>query len=233
MYGWRGRIGLIIPADNAVMEPEFAHMVPEGVSAHSARLKKCPRPEMPIEALELVRTTLNDTHVNLVAYMCAASSFVLGPKGNEDLCEKLSEVTGGLPCITATTAMVDGLRAVGAKKVAVLSPHPPEIAEKLKEYLEASGFDVPCLLALGLDLAAINNTAPGDIYRHVKSMDLSDADAIFIAATNFRAIDVIEAIEADMNLPVVSSNQVVMWSALKTLGVADKPRGYGRLWECD
>ena len=129
--------------------------------------------------------------------------------------------------------MVDGLRAVGAKKVVVLSPHPPEIAEKLKEYLEDSGFDVPCLLALGLDLAAINNTAPGDIYRHVKSMDLSDADAIFIAATNFRAIDVIEAIEADMNLPVVSSNQVVMWSALKTLGVADKPQGYGQLWDCE
>lgn len=229
MYGWRGRIGLIIPADNAVMEPEFHRLVPEGVSAHSARLKKCPRPEMPVEALELVQT-LNEAKVNLVAYMCAASSFVLGPKGNAELCDKLSEITGGLPCITATTAMVDGLNAVGAKRVAVLSPHPPEIAKKLKEYLEESGFEVPCLLALGLDLPAINNTAPGDIYRYVKSMDLSKADAIFIAATNFRAIDVIEAIEADMGLPVVSSNQVVMWTALRQLGVADKPEGYGRLW---
>ena len=123
MYGWRGRIGVIIPADNAVMEPEFHRLVPEGVSAHAARLKKCPRPEMPIEALELVKT-FNETHVNLVAYMCAASSFVMGPKGNADLCDKLSEVTGGLPCVTATTAMVDGLKAVGAKRVAVLSPHP-------------------------------------------------------------------------------------------------------------
>ena len=231
MYGWRGRIGVIIPADNAVMEPEFHRLVPEGVSAHAARLKKCPRPEMPIEALELVKT-FNETHVNLVAYMCAASSFVMGPKGNEDLCEKLSEVTGGLPCVTATTAMVDGLKAVGAKRVAVLSPHPPEIAEKLKEYLEESGFEIPCMLALGLEMPAINNTSPGDIYGHVRSMDLSNADAIFIAATNFRAIDVIEAIEADIGLPVVSSNQVVMWTALRKLGIGDKPAGYGRLWDC-
>lgn len=231
MYGWRGRIGVIIPADNAVMEPEFYHLAPEGVSTHAARLKKCPRPEMPIEALELVKT-FNETHVNLVAYMCAASSFVMGPKGNEELCENLSDITGGLPCVTATTAMVDGLKAIGAKRVAVLSPHPPEIAEKLKGYLEESGFEIPSLLALGLDIPAINNTSPGDIYRHVRSMDLSNVDAIFIAATNFRAIDVIEAIEADIGLPVVSSNQVVMWTALRKLGIADKPAGYGRLWDC-
>ena len=213
------------------MEPEFHRLVPEGVSAHAARLKKCPRPEMPLEALELVKT-FNETHVNLIAYMCAASSFVMGPKGNAELCDKLSEVTGGLPCITATTAMVDGLKAVGAKKVAVLSPHPPEIAEKLKEYLQESGFEVSCLLALALDIPQINNTSPGDIYRYVRSMDLNQADAIFIAATNFRAIDVIDAIESDIGLPVVSSNQVVMWTALNKLGIADKPQGYGRLWAC-
>jgi len=232
MYGWRGRIGVIIPADNAVMEPEFYQLAPEGVSTHAARLKKCPRPQMPIEALDLVKT-FNETHVSLVAYMCAASSFVMGPKGNDELCANLSEITDGLPCVTATTAMIDGLKAVGTNRVAVLSPHPPEIAEKLKEYIEESGFEVPCLVGLGLDIPQINNTSPGDIYRHVRAMDLSKADTIFIAATNFRAIDVIEAIEADFGLPVVSSNQVVMWTALRKLGIADKPHGFGRLWDCE
>ncbi len=232
MYGWRGRIGVIIPADNAVMEPEFHLMLPDGVSAHAARLKKCPRPQMPVEALELVKT-FNETKVNLIAYMCAASSFVMGPKGNAELCTDLSKITSGLPAVTATTSMVDGLKAVDATRVAVLSPHPPDIADKLKEYLEESGFDVTTVLALGLDIPAINNTSPGDIYRHVRSMNLTDADAIFIAATNFRAIDVIEAIEADIGLPVVSSNQVVMWDAMRKLGIADKLTGLGRLWDCE
>ena len=134
MYGWRGRIGVIIPADNAVMEPDFHRLAPEGVSAHAARLQKCPRPEMPIAALELVKTFL-ETHVDIIAYMCAASSFVMGPKGNEKLCKKLSEITGGLPALTATTAMIEGFEAVGAKRIAVIAPHPPEIVKKLSQYI--------------------------------------------------------------------------------------------------
>ena len=38
MFGWRGRIGLILPSNNTVMEQEFSMMLPEGVSVHTARL---------------------------------------------------------------------------------------------------------------------------------------------------------------------------------------------------
>ena len=38
MYGWRGRIGAILGRPNAVCEPEFNKMVPEGVSVHGARM---------------------------------------------------------------------------------------------------------------------------------------------------------------------------------------------------
>ena len=208
MYGWRGRIGVIIPADNAVMEPEFYHLAPLKECRHTRHGSRNARgPKCPSRRWSWLKPSMKPTSIWLPIW-CAASSFVMGPKGNEELCENLSDITGGLPCVTATTAMVDGLKAIGAKRVAVLSPHPPEIAEKLKGYLEESGFEIPSLLALGLDIPAINNTSPGDIYRHVRSMDLSNVDAIFIAATNFRAIDVIEAIEADIGLPVVSSNQV-------------------------
>ena len=36
-YGWRGRIGLIVPSTNTINEPEFARLVPRGVAVHSAR----------------------------------------------------------------------------------------------------------------------------------------------------------------------------------------------------
>ena len=230
MYGWRGRIGVIIPADNAVMEPDFHRLAPEGVSAHAARLQKCPRPEMPIAALELVKTFL-ETHVDIIAYMCAASSFVMGPNGNKKLCKQLSEITGGLPALTATTAMIDGFEAVGAKRIAIIAPHPPEIVKKLSEYIEESGFSVSSATGLGLDMPAINNTVPSDIYRIVRDLNITNADAIFVAATNFRAIDVIESIESDVGVPVITSNQVVMWKALKKLGIAEHPSGYGQLWD--
>ena len=46
MYGKRGRIGLMLPYDNAVIEPEFAHTLPSGVSAHVVRTTKTDRLEL-------------------------------------------------------------------------------------------------------------------------------------------------------------------------------------------
>ena len=227
MYGWRGRIGVILPADNAVLEPDFSRLVPDGVSTHVARLRKSPRSEMPINALQEAKTLVR-TRVNVIAYMCAASSFLLGPAKDQALSRDLSEASG-LPSFTASTAMVAGLSALGARRVAVLAPHPPEIAQSLKTYLQESGFETSTLSALGLELGQINDLPPGTIYRAVAALDLKGADAIFIAATNFRALDVIEDIERDFGLPVVTSNQVALWMALKTLRVSAARPGFGRL----
>jgi maleate isomerase len=228
MYGRRGRIGAIIPADNAVLEPEFYGMAPTDVSLNVARLPKSPRPEMPGNAL-LAAATLAHARVNLVSYMCAASSFVLGPERNAALCREMSEASGGLPSFTATTAMVDALRAVGATRVSVLAPHPPEVASSLRDYLEQSGFAVTDIDALGLPLADINNTRPDQILDAIRAKDLRGADSIFIAATNFRAIDVVDEIEQTFGLPVVTSNQCSLWKALKLLGVSHPYERYGQL----
>lgn len=228
MYGWHGRIGVILPADNGVLEPDFHRLAPEGVATHVARLRKVPRSEMPVLALQEAET-LAHTRVHLIAYMCAASSFVLGPARNRTLCQELTKASGGLPSLTATTAMVDALNAVGARRVSVLSPHPPEVAQSLKQYLDQSGFTVTDLDALGLDLAAINDTKPEEILAIIRRKNLRDADSIFIAATNFRAIDIIDTVEAETGLPVVTSNQAALWAALEMLKYRGQRPGFGRL----
>jgi maleate isomerase len=228
MYGWRGRIGVILPADNAVLEPDFYRLAPDGVATHVSRLRKAPRLEMSVLALEHAET-LARTRVQVVGYMCAASSFILGPEKNETLCVDLSRASGGLPSFTASTVMVAALSELGAKRIAVMAPHPADVAEHLRAYLQQSGFEITSFTALGLDLAAINDSTPEEIYRLTRKADFSGSDAIFIAATNFRAIDVIEALEADTGLPVVTSNQAALWMALRKLGVTVTRPGFGRL----
>jgi maleate cis-trans isomerase len=125
--------------------------------------------------------------------------------------------------------MVAALSELGAKRIAVVAPHPADVAEHLRAYLQQSGFEISGFSALGLDLAAINDSTPEDIYRLTRKIDFAGSDAIFIAATNFRAIDVIEALEADTGLPVVTSNQAAFWMAQKKLGIAIERPGFGRL----
>lgn len=231
MYGWRGRLGLILPSDNAVVEVDVARRLPDGVSSHVVRLSSGDqRDRMVAEAAE-VAPYLVDADVDVVAYMCAASSFLLGPAGNEDLRGRISAACGGRPTFTASTAMSDALRAVGAERIQVLSPHPPHIAAYLQTYLEADGFRVAQLTALDMGLRAINSQYPGDVYRFVRELEPVEADALFIAATNFRAMDVVAAIETDLGLPVITSNQVCLWAGLRTLGVQDRLAGLGRLLE--
>ena len=235
MYGWRGRIGIIIPADNGVLEPDFYRLAPDGVSTHVARLCKSPRAEYPAQAIQLAESSLRHTRVNIVGHMCAASSFLLGPKGNEEFCDQLTKASGGLPSFTASTSMVAALSSLEARTISVISPHIPEIAQYLTDYLKASGFTVRELVALGLgagvELGAINDTSPEQIYKIARKLDMTGVDALFIAATNFRAVDVIETIEADIGRPVITSNQAGMWVALGLLGVSAVPSGFGSLFK--
>jgi maleate cis-trans isomerase len=229
MYGWRGRLGLILPADNAVVEVDVASRLPEGVSSLVVRLSSGDkRDEMPVEGVKFA-AYLTEADASIVGYMCAASSYLLGVKGNEELCAKMSESTGGLPSFTASTAMTDALAHLGAKSVSVLTPHPPHIAKYLSDYLGEAGFEVSQLTALNMGLREINSQYPGDVYRAATAIDHDGADAIFIAATNFRAMEIIPMLEKKYGVPVITSNQVSLWAGLRGMGVPDSIPNLGRL----
>jgi maleate isomerase len=83
--------------------------------------------------------------------------------------------------------------------------------------------------ALGLSLADINNSTPEQIHSLIRGMNIAGADSIFVAATNFRAIDVIAAVEAETGLPVITSNQAAIWKGLDLLGIRGGRPGFGRL----
>ena len=77
MYGSRGRIGLMLPYDNAVIEPEFARTLPPGVSAHVVRTTKTDRMELAEKSLMLA-PTMQQLRANIALYACNASSFIQG-----------------------------------------------------------------------------------------------------------------------------------------------------------
>lgn len=233
MYGWRCKLGLVVPIDNAVIEPELSEASPEGVSVHAARLDTMELPEMPADA-EGEAANLETMGADVIGYACNASSFYGGREGDAEIRSRLSDVAG-LPVTTASTAMVEALDVFDVTTLAVVTPYGPEDNERLESYLVEAGFEVNSVSGLGLasdepgDLAAVNRQTAHDTYGRVVDMNTPDADAVLITATNLASLRTVEQMERDVGKPVVSTNQAILWHALRLSGVSPALDGYGRL----
>ncbi len=231
MYGWRGRVGLILPVDNAVMEPELYGCGIEGVSFHGARLTTEVREEMPRQGIDLapVFATLG---ADALVYACAETSFLGGVDQNRAIIEEI-EKRSGLPAVTATWAMVLALQHMRLARVALLTPYTDARGAVMEDFLRRNGIEVTSSRhhvfegprGESREWFATNLQSPDVAYRMCRGLDLSDADAVLISATNFRTFEIVDALERDLGRPVVSCNQAILWWALRRLSVnADLPR---------
>ena len=213
MYGWRGRIGLIIPSSNTTMESEFWRMTPHGVSIHTARvlLKVTSEELMRMEQeAEYAAKLLTTAAIDIIVYGCTSSSLVKGPNYDEELANKLSRISMK-PAIATATAIVKALKVLRARNIALATPYIDEINEKEIEFLEYHGFEIVDLKSLKIKSNIdIGRQTPETTYRLVKSLDTSRADAIFISCTNLRTIEVIDILERDLNKPVIPSNTATL-----------------------
>lgn len=233
MYGWRGRIGLLVPSVNTVAEPEMNRIAPEGIVAFAARMRNTKADFDDtlglIKHVERAADELMSAHVDVVAFTCTAGSFIQGGKGEDEL-KKLIEKTAHVPSVTTSGAVVRALKTLKARKLVIVTPYPEEINRLERAFFEENGFEVLAIKGLGItDAFLIGCEMPENTYRFVKSMDDPSADAIFISCTNYRTFDIIERLEDGCKKPVVTSNQATFWAALRTIGCLESIPGFGKL----
>lgn len=236
-YGWRGKIGLIVPSTNTVNEPEFWRMAPDGVSIHTARvlLKGKATEESYFkmaDALSDAAEQLATAEVDVVAYGCTSGSIICPLP---QLLDQMGSRTN-TPATAAAGAVTTALRALKAKRVAVATPYVGFVNESERRFLVECGFEVTALLGLELgetqeERRGIGRVPPEQVYRMARAVDSDDADAIFISCTNLATIEVIAQIESDLGKPVVTSNQACFWACLRLMGLPARVAGYGRLLE--
>lgn len=249
MYGWRKRIGLLVPSQNTTMEPEFYKMVLEGITIHTSRMFL--RDHFSSNALiemegETERATkeLSTAGVDIVIFGCTSGSFVKGFKYNIAIEDKIKGILGkGKEAITTSTAVIDALKALKAKKIAVATPYPEEINQKEKLFLEEAGFVVTNIKGLGFSerkqvypltsslVSMVGLQEPYVAYKLAVDVNTDDSDCIFISCTNLRTIEIIQKLEKDLRKPVISSNQATLAMALRKVGIRERIEGYGTLLE--
>jgi maleate isomerase len=228
--GWRARIGVLTPHIDTVPESEFQAMALPGVSIHAARVPLGIVGDggtiIPQVGQELARSFSEAPHVDAAAALLAAaplhvyaftsSSYLLGADGDAALKVRLQKSTRSIPVVIATAAACTALRAVRARRIAIIHPpwYTPELDRSGAAYLEHQGFEV-----------VHHGPAP------LRS-DYGDVHAEKIYDWTRRNVPAsAEALEEDLDIPVLTANQATFWHALRLAGVHASVSGYGRLFE--
>jgi maleate cis-trans isomerase len=234
MYGWRGRIGLLVPSINTTMETEFWRIAPEGVSVHTARIAggRHGTPEE-LRSMEkesrLAAQRVANAEPDVVVYGCTSGSFFEGADWNRSICEQLTKITGA-PTVTTAGAMAECLLRNGHRKVDVVTPYVEVTNERLKQFLRAHGVEVSKLATFDmLDMFDHAKVLPEEIYRKVKETVSDDTSAVFVACTQLRSLEVLDILERDLGKPVYSAVQATAWLAYETLKIDPQINNCGSL----
>lgn len=225
MYGWRARIGLVLPMDNAVMEPELGQAAVDGVCYYAARLTTNLREQMPQCGVD-ISSTFVEMGADLIVYACAETSFLQGVDGNTWIRQEIERRTA-LPAITASAAMVEAIASLGADRIALVTPYTAGRAEIMRDFLGRHAISVVGEASRDFNAGTgeprewlhTNKQMPSVAYAMARAADTPEAQAVVISATNFRTLEIIPALEADLGKPVVTTNQAIVWAALRRLGI--------------
>ena len=236
-FGWKARLGLIMPSLGWTMEHEWPRMLPKGVSYLVSRMPlKATTPEellkMGEHALEAA-SLVASAQVDLLCYACTVETILHGMEYDKTLTDSLQNATG-IPARTMAGAVVEALKHLKVSKLAIVTPYIDEINKREKSFMQGIGFEVVYEKGLGIsDTMEIGKLPPDKAYEMGREAltRAPEADALFISCGNLRTIEVLSALEEETGKPVISSNQALLWSALRAVGVTDGIAGFGSLLE--
>ena len=231
---WSLKLGVIVPSWNTVMEYEFQRMAGESVSVHAQRIRHTADTEENITWLSTqapaAAELLAHAKVNAICYGCTASGFLKTPAEHLHLAAELEQRTG-IPSVTSSASIAQALRTLGVKRVSVASPYEPWVNEKLRSYLEAAGFQIVAMKGLGTQAHA--SVATEQVKALAMEVVRPESEAVFISCSNFRTLDIIEAVEQEAGKPVVTSNQAALRAVCRALSIEPIGGGLGTLRTTD
>jgi maleate isomerase len=233
----RAAIGLLVLASDQTMEHEFRKLITQdGVVLYESRLwndvditpatlrAQC---ERIAPATELI---LPGCKLDVVAFGCTSASMELG---EEAIFREIHKVRPEVKCTTPVTAAFAAFKAFGARRIGVLTPYSAEVNEGVRAYMNQNGG--VHVAAFGtfnkrsdLEYARISPDSIADGVRRIARS--TSLDTVFVSCTSLRLTEIVAELEADIGVPVTSSDHALAWHCLRLGGVKDTVPGVGRLF---
>jgi arylmalonate decarboxylase len=162
-------------------------------------------------------------------------TFFRGEAFNQQLREAVTKASG-LPATTMSNGVIDGLKAVGAKQVAVATAYADEVNGRLRAFLIEHGLDPVVVTGLGIEaIADVDRVTQNDLVEFAARVreTAPDADSLLLSCGGFRTLEIIAPIEARTGVPVISSMPHGLWAGARLVGLSGAAPGYGTLLSRD
>ncbi len=168
--------------------------------------------------------------IEVVGYASTTSGYVIGFDAEREMLSRLSELTGR-PAAATSAAAVRALHMLGVRRVAVIGApwFDPSFNDLGAAYFASQGFDVVSSRSADLSQHPVE-IHPADVCAWTAQHVEDAADAVFIGGNGFRVVEAIDPLEALLDRPVLTANQVLLWELLAHTDHRFPITGFGRLF---
>jgi maleate isomerase len=167
--------------------------------------------------------------LDVVAYGCTSGAMTIG---DDKVAELIHQARPGVACTSPMKATLAAFEVLGARRIALLTPYLDEINHTMRGFIETRGISVPVMGSFNEpNDNKVGRISPESIRAAALELGRSDlVDAVFVACTALRVVEIAAEIEAELGKPVTSSNHAMAWHCLRLAGIDDPQPHLGRLF---
>jgi maleate isomerase len=237
----RLKFGVIAPATNTIVQPEYDAMRPRGVSNQMARVVI---PDSPVgtesEFVAMMNQVRGSIEAALDAVMTCSPGAVVCGMSAETFWEGVLDANGvqahlesraGVKVILGMQACLAAIQRYGGiRRLSIITPYMPSGDAQVRRSFTDSGFEVVNLLGLKSNSPLLMAHEPPErLRRAVREVDDSSVELILQVGTNLAFAGVAAEAERWLGKPVLAVNTCTYWQALRSCGIEDKIEGFGSL----
>ncbi len=177
---------------------------------------------------EVSKDILPDEKLDCVVYGCTSGTIAAG---YDSIKKKIELAKPEVKVTTPSTAATNALKKMNISKVSIFTPYSKKLNDEVVDYFKKENFIVTSNSYFDiLNDADIAKIDPDYLYDVISKMNLGDAEAVFLSCTNLPALSILDKLEKKLNKVVLSSNQVLIWDTLQSVGKNNSIKGFGKLF---
>ncbi len=223
-YAPKGLVGVLTPQANTTVEPEYSILTPPGYAFVNARMLS-PHPTIEARLLDYFANVdafsrqFANAPIGALAFACTGTSYLAGRKAEDRALDGLSRSLK-IPAVSAATAVVMALNALGAKRIGLVSPYEGQLDAACTPYWESRGFDIAAKTSAarpGDNFHPIYSLPSGAARQALDEMTDPELDAIVMLGTGMPTLAPIAQTPFRGRAPVLSCMFCLIWAGVTLL----------------